>query len=184
MAAFDAESAARSAAVPPERRKWVEVPTERVKELREKTGAGVMDCKRALAEANGDMERAIAILRERGLAQVAKRAGRETVEGVVESYLHAGGRIGVLVEVNCETDFVARTPDFRTLAHDVAMQIAATDPPSIDGAPDPASDILPLMRQPFIKDASRTVADLVKDTAAKTGENIVIRRFAHYQLGS
>jgi elongation factor Ts len=171
----------------------VEISAERIKELREKSGAGVMDCKRALVDAEGDLERAMALLRERGLAQVAKRAGRQASEGVVESYVHGGGRIGVLVEVNCETDFVARTPDFRTLAHDIAMQIAATNPPSIRAeegdVPDPDSretnlDKIPLLQQPFIKDASRTIADLVRDVAAKTNENVVIRRFARFELGS
>jgi elongation factor Ts len=142
-----------------------------------------MDCKRALQEADGSLDRAMEILRQQGLAQVAKRAGREAMQGVVESYVHGGGRIGVLVEVNCETDFVARTPDFRELAHDVAMQIAAQNPPSIDGdSDDPTA--LPLLKQPFIKDPARTIADLVRDTAAKTGENIVVRRFARFELGT
>jgi elongation factor Ts len=99
-----------------------------VKELREKTGAGMMDCKKALTEANGDLDKAIELLREKGLAAAAKKAGRIAAEGIVESYIHAGGRIGVLVEVNCETDFVAKTEDFRTLVKDIAMQIAATKP--------------------------------------------------------
>jgi len=142
-----------------------------------------MDCKRALQEADGNLDRAMELLREQGLAQVAKRAGREAMQGVVESYIHGGGRIGVLVEVNCETDFVARTPDFRDLAHDIAMQIAAQNPSSIDGeSDDPMA--LPLLKQPFIKDPGRTIADLVRDTAAKTGENIVVRRFARFELGS
>ena len=159
------------------------ISADRVKELREKSGAGVMDCKRALQEADGNLDRAMELLREQGLAQVAKRAGREAMQGVVESYIHGGGRIGVLVEVNCETDFVARTPDFRDLAHDIAMQIAAQNPSSIDGeSDDPMA--LPLLKQPFIKDPGRTIADLVRDTAAKTGENIVVRRFARFELGS
>jgi len=161
----------------------VAISADRVKELREKSGAGVMDCKRALQEADGNLDRAMELLREQGLAQVAKRAGREAMQGVVESYIHGGGRIGVLVEVNCETDFVARTPDFRDLAHDIAMQIAAQNPSSIDGeSDDPMA--LPLLKQPFIKDPGRTIADLVRDTAAKTGENIVVRRFARFELGS
>lgn len=163
----------------------MDVSTEMVKQLREKSGAGVMDCKRALSEAHGDIERAMAILREQGLAQVAKRAGREASEGLVEAYIHAGGKIGVLLEINCETDFVARTPEFRALAHDVAMQVAATDPPSVNEEPEEGvPEALPLLRQPFIRDSARTVADVIKDTAAKTGENIVVRRFVRYQLGS
>lgn len=163
----------------------MEVSTEMVKQLREKSGAGVMDCKRALSEGQGNMDRAMAILREQGLAQVAKRAGRDASDGLVEAYIHAGGKIGVLLEINCETDFVARTPEFRALAHDVAMQIAATDPPSVnDERGEGGADALPLLHQPFIKDSARTIADVIRDTAAKTGENIVIRRFVRYQLGS
>ena len=165
----------------------MDIPVERVKEVREKSGAGVIDCKRALEEARGDPERALALLRERGLAQVAGRPARAAGEGLVEAYIHGGGRIGVLVEVNCETDFVARTPEFRSLAHDVAMQIAWTNPRPVDGdgtgEPDSASEELALLQQPFIRDESRTVADLVREVAAKTGENIVIRRFARYELG-
>lgn len=171
----------------------MEISAEHIKELREKSGAGVMDCKRALVDAAGDLERAMVLLRERGLAQVAKRVGRQASEGLVESYVHGGGRIGVLVEVNCETDFVARTPDFRTLAHDIAMQIAATNPPCVDAEEGGAAgsrpadtdlDAVPLLRQPFIKDASRTIADLVQEVAAQTGENIVVRRFTRFELGS
>ena len=168
----------------------MDISADRVKELREKSGAGVMDCKRALQEASGDMERAIEILRQLGLAQASKRADREASQGIVESYVHGGGRIGVLVEVNCETDFVARTPDFRELAHDIAMQIAFSDPSSLDddgdagdnGVTDPSQ--LPLLKQPFIKDPSRTIADLVRDTAAKTRENIVVRRFTRFEIGA
>lgn len=163
----------------------MDIPIERVKELREKSGAGVIDCKRALEEAGGDLDGALALLRERGLAQVAGRAGRAAGEGLVEAYIHGGGRIGVLLEVNCETDFVARTPEFRSLAHDIAMQIAWTNPHAVvdEGAAEPSQE-LPLLQQPFIKDESRTVADLVREVAAKTGENIVIRRFARYELGA
>ncbi|GGI94587.1 elongation factor Ts [Alicyclobacillus cellulosilyticus] len=106
----------------------MEITAAMVKELREKTGAGMMDCKRALADANGDMERAMELLRERGLASASKKAGRVAAEGVVEAYIHAGGRIGVLVEVNCETDFVAKNAEFRSFVHDIAMHIAAANP--------------------------------------------------------
>lgn len=108
--------------------KTVAVSTEQIKELREKTGAGMMDCKRALEDSGGDMQGAIEILRKKGAATAAKRADKETNQGVVEAYIHAGGRIGAMVEVNCETDFVAKTPDFKSLAHDIAMQIAAMSP--------------------------------------------------------
>ncbi|MPZ13938.1 MAG: translation elongation factor Ts [Chloroflexi bacterium] len=166
----------------------MEISADRVKALRERSGAGVMDCKRALEEAGGDLDRAAEVLRERGLDQAAKRAGRETSEGLIEAYVHTGGRIGALVEVNCETDFVARTVEFQTLARDVAMQVAAMNPPSVHGEDRPstdghAPDGVPLMAQPFIKDTSRTVADIVAEVAAKTGEHIVVRRFVRYELG-
>jgi elongation factor Ts len=163
----------------------VEITAKQVQELREKTGAGVMDCKRALTDAGGNLEQAMVLLREKGLAQVAKRAGREASDGVVEAYIHAGGKIGVLVEVNCETDFVARTPDFRALAHDIALQIAAMNPASIgneDG--NDSREGTPLLEQPFIREPGRTIADLIRDTAAKTGENIVVRRFTRFELGA
>ncbi len=106
----------------------MDISTEMVKELRERTGAGILDCKKTLQDTQGNMERAVEILREKGLARAAKKAGREAKEGMIESYTHAGGRIGVMVEVNCETDFVARTPDFKALAHELALQIAAANP--------------------------------------------------------
>ncbi len=165
-----------------------EVTTAMVKELREQTGAGVMDAKRALEEAGGDMEKAAAILRERGMAAAAKRAGRETKQGVVEAYIHAGGRIGVLVELNCETDFVANTPEFRQLARDIAMQIAAMSPLVVapeDRTPDmegPDEEVV-LLKQPFIKDASRTIDELIKELIARTGENIRVSRFVRFELG-
>ena len=164
----------------------MEISADTVKALREKTGAGVMDCKRALVDAEGDMERASGLLRERGLAQVAKRAGREASQGLIEAYIHHGDRIGVLVEVNCETDFVAHTPEFRQLAHDIAMQIAATNPAAVDDVEgsDTTTDDVPLLKQEFIRDPGHTIADLVRETAAKTGENIVVRRFTRYELGA
>lgn len=160
-----------------------------VKELRDASGSGVMDAKRALEEANGNMEQAAAILRERGLAAAAKRAERETSQGVVDTYIHAGGRIGALVEVNCETDFVANTEEFRTLVHEVAMQVAAMNPavvsaderePGLEGGDDEVA----LLSQPWVKDASKTIGELVHDSMAKTGENIRVRRFARFELGS
>ena len=168
----------------------MEITTTMIKALRETTGAGVMDAKRALEEADGDTAKAKTILREKGVAAAAKRSARETSNGVVESYIHAGGRIGVLVEVNCETDFVANTEDFRQLARSVAMQVAAMNPqlisaderagnPQLEGS----DEELCLLSQPFIKDGSRTIAALVSETVAKTGENIRIRRFVRFELG-
>lgn len=166
-----------------------EVTTAMVKQLREATGAGVMDVKRALDESGGNVDKATEILRERGLAAAAKRAGRETRMGVVESYIHAGGRIGVLVEVNCETDFVANTTEFRTLVKDIAMQIAAMSPQVVSPGDRAGREIegtdaeVCLVSQPFIKDPSRTIADLVTDAIAKTGENVRVSRFARFELG-
>ncbi len=161
-----------------------------VKNLRQATGAGVMDAKRALDKANGDIEKATLILREQGLAAAEKRAGRETSQGVVESYIHGGGRIGTLIELSCETDFVANTDEFRSLARDIAMQVAAMNPlmitknervdePEIEGA----DEEIVLLEQPFIKDASLKVDDLVKEAILKTGENIRIRRIERFELG-
>lgn len=168
----------------------MEITTAMIKELREASGAGVMDAKRALEEAQGDMAQAKTILREKGVAAAAKRSDRETSNGVIESYIHAGGRIGVLVEVNCETDFVANTEDFRQLARNIAMQVAAMNPqlisaderagnPQLEGS----DEELCLLSQPFIRDGSRTIQTLVSDTVAKTGENIRIRRFVRFELG-
>jgi len=163
------------------------ISASQVKELRERTGAGVMDCKSALQDADGDVERAVAILQERGIASAEKRAHRETSQGVIECYIH-GGRLGALIEVNCETDFVARTEEFRALAKDLAMQVVAHNPLSVSeedlppGAEGDPKEIC-LMSQPFIKDESRTIGDMVKDVIAKTGENIRVRRFVRFELG-
>lgn len=160
------------------------VTTESIKTLREKTGAGVMESKRALEEAGGNMDQAEQLLREWGLARAAKKGGRLAAQGLVEAYVHAGGRIGVLVEVNCETDFVARTDEFQRLAHDIAMQIAATNPASVgddEGATPDGEQ--PLLDQPFIRDNALTVRDVIKQAIAKLGENIVVRRFARFELG-
>ncbi len=164
----------------------MEISADHVKALREKSGAGVMDCKRALVDAEGDMGRASALLRERGLASVAKRAGREAGQGRIEAYIHHNNRIGVLVEINCETDFVANTPEFRQLAHVIAQQIAFTNPRSVDEEERAASEDgqIPLLKQESIQNSGQTVADLVRETAAKTGENIVVRRFTRYELGA
>jgi elongation factor Ts len=189
-----------------------------VKELRERTGAGVVDCQKALAESSDDVEKAIVFLREKGLAAAAKRAGRTAAQGLVNAYIHGGGKIGVLVEVNCETDFVARTDEFQRLAKDIAMQVAATNPRYVrrnevseaererergiyraqtvqSGKPAAVVERIVegklekfyseacLLEQPFIRDPAKTVEQLVKDAVARTGENIVVRRFARFQIG-
>ncbi len=165
------------------------VSTEDVKKLRDETGAGVMDAKRALDEANGNFDAAKSLLRERGTAAAAKRAERETGQGVVEAYIHNQGRIGVLVEMQCETDFVARTDAFRQLARDVAMQIAAMNPLALTPEEVPAehngtAEENALLTQMFIKDGSRNIQQLVQDVVANTGENIRIARFSRYELGT
>lgn len=189
-----------------------------VKELRERTGAGVVDCQKALTETGGDLEKAITFLREKGLAAAAKRSGRAAAQGTVGSYIHGGGKIGVLVEVNCETDFVARTDEFQRLVKDIAMQIAAANPRYVrrDEVPEaekdkeraiyrtqteqsgkPAAVIdrivegklekffseICLLEQPFIRDPSKTIEQLVKESVARTGENVVVRRFSRFQIG-
>lgn len=195
-----------------------EVSASQVRELRDKTGAGMMDCKRALAESAGDLDKAVVYLREKGLAAAARRSARAASEGQVGSYIHAGGKIGVLIEVNCETDFVARTPEFQGLVKDLAMQVAAASPrwvrreeigadiieaerniyraqASGSGKPAPVVEKIVdgklekffadtcLLEQPFIKEPQRTVGQLISDVIAKIGENVVVRRFARFQLG-
>jgi elongation factor Ts len=189
-----------------------------VKELRERTGAGMMECKAALEETGGDQEKAIDILRAKGAAKAAKRSAREASEGAVGSYIHMGGRIGVLVEINCETDFVARNDEFQRLVRDVAMHIAAASPVAVSREEVPADVVereravyreqmresgkpekiwdkivegklekyfqeVALLEQPFVKDPDITVGQLVTQAGAKTGENIVVRRFTRYSLG-
>jgi elongation factor Ts len=164
------------------------VSAETVKKLRDLTGAGMLDCKKALEGTGGDLEKAKEILRQRGIAIAEKKAAQETRQGLVEAYIHADGRLGALVELNCQTDFVARTDGFRALAHDLAMQVAATNPQHIAPEELPAGsdgdpEELCLLVQPFIRDPSRTIQDLINDTIAKTGENIRVRRFARFHLG-
>ena len=164
------------------------VSVEIVKALRDETGAGVMDCKRALDQADGNLDRARNILREEGVASAAKKASRATPEGLVEAYVHSGGRIGALVEINCETDFVARTPDFKQLAHDVAMQVAAMAPLYVDRSDMPEGDdsdpeLVCLLLQPFIKDPTQTVQDQVNQAVAMLGENVKVRGFTRFSLG-
>jgi elongation factor Ts len=160
-----------------------DITVEQVRELRDATGAGVMDCKRALQGASGSFDGALEILRKQGVASAAKRAGRTADQGVVESYIHSGSRIGALVELNCETDFVARTDGFRALAHDLAMQVAAMNPTNLSTEDADGSDVSVLLEQSFIKDPSKTVQDLVTETIATTGENIQVRRFIRFALG-
>jgi elongation factor Ts len=175
------------------------ISATQVKELREKSGAGIMDCKRALEQTDGDVEKAIQLLKQQGLAKAEKKTGREASQGLIEPYIHGAGRIGAIVEVNCETDFVARTPDFRDLAHDLAMQVAATAPKyvSLDDVPEGEWATLEkeygsraqavagavLLEQPFIKDAKLTIRDLIRDRIAKLGENILVARFARFEVG-
>ena len=167
----------------------MEITADMVKSLRNLTGAGVMDCKRALEEAKGDERRADEILKEKGLATALKKADRDVREGLVEAYIHSGGRIGAVIEVNCETDFVARTEGFKELAHNLAMQVAAMSPRYLDREEvqegdqvGPPEEIC-LMDQPYIKDPSRPVREVVQEVMAKVGENIKVRRFARYALG-
>jgi elongation factor Ts len=165
----------------------LEITTQMIKELREQCGAGIMDCRSALVFTQGDMDKALAMLRDKGFAKAQKKSDRVTMQGLVEAYIHTAGRIGALVEVNCETDFVARTNDFKCLAHDIAMQVAALSPKYISEEEIPADvKVDPieacLLSQPFIKDPTKTIKDLIVETVAKTGENIKVRRFTRYEL--
>ncbi|MBX3267230.1 MAG: translation elongation factor Ts [Acidobacteria bacterium] len=199
-----------------------EITASAVKELREKTGAGMIDCKNALVEANGDGAAAIEILRKKGVATAGKKAGRVTAEGVVGSYIHMGGKVGVMVEVNCESDFVARGEEFQQLVKDVAMHIAAADPRYVNRSEVPTEDLEKereilreqlkndpknankpddvldkiiegrlnkffeesvLVDQPFVKDPSKTIGELVTEKIASIKENITIRRFTRYKMG-
>ncbi len=195
-----------------------EITTQMIKELREKTGAGIVDCKKALQEAGGDIEKAVEILRKKGAAKAAKKAERATAEGIVVSYIHAGGKVGALVELNCETDFVARTEDFKALGHEIAMQVAAMAPEYVSREEVPAEvvekekEVLReqalaegkpehivekivegrlskffsekcLLEQPWIKDDSKTIKDLLTDYITKLGENIKVKRFCRFEVG-
>jgi elongation factor Ts len=166
----------------------VPVTAAQVKELRDKTGAGIMDAKRALEEADGDSSKAEALLNEKGLASAAKKSDRSTSEGLVVSYIHTGGRVGAMVELNCETDFVARTDDFGALGRNIAMQVAAMSPAYVDRDSIPegvegVKDEELLLEQEYIRDSSMKIADVVKETIGKLGENIRIRRFSRFELG-
>jgi elongation factor Ts len=196
----------------------MEISAQLVKQLRERTGAGMMECKSALVDAKGDLGEAEVVLRKRGIASASKKSTRTTKQGVITSYIHPGAQLGVLVEVNCESDFVARTDDFQNLVHDVAMQIAAADPQFIrkedvtpavlekereiqraraigEGKPEKMADKIVegrlnkfyeevcLYEQPFIKENTTTVGDLIKTKIAKLGENIAVSRFVRFKVG-
>lgn len=162
-----------------------------IKELREQCGAGVMDCHKALIETNGDIDQALEMLREKGFSKAAKKADRVTREGLVEAYIHTGGRVGAMVELNCETDFVARTDEFKGLAHDLAMQVAAMCPRFISEEEIPEAEkadtdaaVDCLLQQAFIKDPGVSINDIIVQAIAKTGENIRVSRFARFELGN
>lgn len=194
------------------------ITTEMIKELREATGAGILDCRKALENADGDFKKAVDFLREKGLATAAKRADRDASEGVIELYSHGNGRVGVMLELNCETDFVARSEPFRSLAHELVLQIAAMSPryvraediPAdvleherqiarkrtleegkpenvvdriVDGRIEKFKDEVSLLRQPYIRDDSLTIEQLLLQQVASTGENLVVRRFERWELG-
>ncbi len=165
----------------------MKIPTDRIKELRDQSGAGIMDCRNALIEAEGVMEKALQIVKQQSLFQVQKREMRSATQGIIEAYIHVGGRIGAMVEVNCETDFVARTDEFKKLAHHLAMQVAAQEPKFIskEEAPEGA-DIEPevacLLLQPYIKNTNMTVQDIITETIAKVKENIKVSRFTRFEL--
>jgi elongation factor Ts len=166
----------------------MKVSIEAVKELRNKTNVGIADCNKALLEVGGDMEKAIEFLKQRGAAIAEKKKDAAVTEGVIEAYIHHTKRIGALVELNCETDFVARTAEFKELAHDLAMQIAATSPQFLTSEEmPPEAEIDPqvacLLSQPFIKEPTKTVQEVIAETIAKVGENIKVRRFARFELG-
>ena len=166
----------------------LEITTEQIKDLRQDSGAGIMDCRNALKETDGDKAKALEFLQKQGFVKAQKTAGRVAKQGLVTSYIHAGGRIGSLVEINCETDFVARTTEFQDLARNVAMQVAAMDPQylSKDSCPTGVEidfQNVCLLMQPYIKDPAKNVQDLVTELIAKTGENIVISHFSRFELG-
>ncbi|MBI3341783.1 translation elongation factor Ts [Candidatus Curtissbacteria bacterium] len=150
------------------------IAVEDIKKLREKTGAGIADCRKALEEAKGDFKKAEELLKSWGIDKAASKSDRVVGAGLVETYIHSGGKVGSMVEINCETDFVARTDEFKSLAHEVAMQVAAMDP----------KDVEDLKKEDYIRDSSKTIEGLVKETVAKVGENIQIKRFMRFELGS
>lgn len=144
-----------------------------LKKLREETGTGIADCRKALEESDNDYKKALLWIKKHGIEKAAKKSDRETSQGLVEAYIHQGGRVGAMVELTCETDFVARTDDFKNLAHELAMQVAAMDP----------KDVSTLLKQEYIRDGSIKIEDLVKQTIAKLGENIVVKKVVRIALG-
>jgi len=166
----------------------MQISAEAIKALREQTSAGIMECKHALEETGGDLAAASSILKERGYAIAKKKESRSAREGLVECYIHTGGRVGALVEVNCESDFVARTPEFKELAHDLAMQVVGACPRYVSPEDVPEGEEFAdedcLLLQPFIKEPDKKVQDIVTETIAKVRENIKVRRFARFALGS
>ena len=164
----------------------MKIPIQAVKELRSRTNGGIVECKNALLEAGGDIEKAIEIFKSRGLAIAEKKKERTAREGMIEAYIHHTKRIGALVELNCETDFVAHTDEFRELARNLAMQVAATSPQfiTVEEMPSEADpETHCLLSQPFIKEPAKTVQEIIAETIAKVGENIKVRRFARFELG-
>ncbi len=166
----------------------MDIPASAVKEVRIQTNAGMLDCRKALEQCNGDIKGAVEALRQKGFAMAEKRASRAVGEGVVAAYMHHNNKVGALVELNCETDFVARNEDFRRLAYDIAMHIVASRPLYMCKEDVPAdceftAEEVCLLAQPYVKDPSKTIADLVTETIAKTGENIKIGKFARVEVG-
>ncbi len=166
----------------------MKMSTEIIKEVRGRTSAGVLECKNALLKTDGDIEKAIANLRSRGLAIAEKKSARMTSQGIIETYIHHTGQIGVLIEINCETDFVTHTDEFKQLAHDMTMQVAAAHPQFVTAEEIPAdADLDPkevcLLLQPFIKDPDKSVEEIIAETIGKVGENIKIRRFVRFEVG-
>jgi elongation factor Ts len=165
----------------------MQVSAEAIKILREQTNAGIMDCKRALQESKGDIAAATELLKQKGHALAKKKENRVAAQGVIEAYIHTGGKIGAMVELNCESDFVARTPEFKDLAHDIAMQVVGARPRYIGREDVPAgveaADEDCLLLQPFIKDPSKRMQDLIAEVVAKVKENIKVRRFVRFELG-
>ena len=166
----------------------MEISLDKIKAVREQAGADVMDAKKALEDSGGDIEKALDTLRDKGMASAIKKGGRETGEGLIETYVHGGGKVGVMLEVNCETDFVARTDDFKELCHNLAMQIAAMSPIYInaDEIPDDekrSPEELALTSQAYIRDPAVSVSDLILEAAGKLGENVKIKRFSRFALG-
>lgn len=162
------------------------ISADDVKRLREETGAGMLDCKKALEEAKGDFEKAKQVLKKKGFEAAAKREERETAEGLIISYIHHNNRFGVLLEINCETDFVARTDDFKELAEKIAKHIVGAAPiylseDEVKDGEDPKE--VALLSQPYLQDESVTIGDMIKEASGKTGENIRVRRFARFELG-